>query len=223
MISGAGTERVALLAQYPIGLPADYDMDIIRRRVCDRGAALDHRDGLTVKAYAVTERGVDGAAINSYAPFYLWGSTRAAAHFHYGGGGFAGIVSDFGRPSVRTWLPVAARRGGLPAARVDTLELREWLLAPDVDPAGVAEWMRAEVRSGDDEMHWTATGIDVTAWRAVLIRTTARGADAWPSGASAGAGDAALAAPASEADTTRYRVLHVSEPAGHPDARPLPP
>lgn len=217
MISGAGTERVALLAQYSIGLPADYDMDIIRRRVCDRGAALDHRDGLTVKAYAITECGVDGAAINSYAPFYLWGSTHAAAHFHYGGG-FAGIVSDFGRPSVRTWLPVAARRGSLPAARVDTMELREWLLAPDVDPAAVAERMRAEVLRGDGEMHWTATGIDVTAWRAVLIRTTGRGADAWPSGAPAGASDAALAALAREAGTTRYRVLHVSEPAGHPDA-----
>ncbi len=60
-----------MLMQYPIGLPADYDMNVIRERVRTRGSALDDRAGLNLKAYCVRERAVDGSSVNAYAPFYL--------------------------------------------------------------------------------------------------------------------------------------------------------
>ena len=72
-----------LMAHYPINLPTDYDMGIIRERVRTRGSALDDREGLVMKAYCVREAGVDGATGNQYAPFYLWADTAAAGQFHW--------------------------------------------------------------------------------------------------------------------------------------------
>ena len=43
--------------QYGIGLPADYDMGIIRRRTADKGHLLDDFDGLVFKAYLHASRG----------------------------------------------------------------------------------------------------------------------------------------------------------------------
>ncbi len=86
--------------QYEITLPADYDMMIIRRRVADTGHALDDRAGLALKAYAIRERGAAGAAVNQYAPFYLWHDAAAMGHFLVGGGGFDRIIRSFGRPPV---------------------------------------------------------------------------------------------------------------------------
>ncbi len=92
-----------IAAQYEIALPRDYDMQIIHRRIAERGSALDDRVGLGLKAYLVQDV-ADGAPANSYAPFYLWNDAAAMADFHWGGKGFAGIVKDFGRPEVRTWI-----------------------------------------------------------------------------------------------------------------------
>jgi len=86
--------------QYRITLPADYEMDIIRRRVATRGSALDAFDGLGLKAYLVRDR-ANGSPINQYAPFYLWADAAGMRRFLWGGAGFGGIVADFGRPAVR--------------------------------------------------------------------------------------------------------------------------
>src|ERR1700712_1556022 len=99
-----------LATQYEIPLPTDYDMGIIRRRVADRGHLLDEYPGLTLKAYLVQDVG-SGAQQNSYAPFYLWADTGATASFFWGGGGFSGIVRDFGRPRVSTWVGADFRHG----------------------------------------------------------------------------------------------------------------
>ncbi|MBE1160207.1 DUF4865 family protein [Dyella acidiphila] len=87
--------------QYRIGLPADYDMDIIRRRIAERGHLTDKLPGLAFKAYLYAGRDAVGGE-NLYAPFYLWHSTEGMNAF-LGGAGFAGVVASFGRPLVRTW------------------------------------------------------------------------------------------------------------------------
>jgi hypothetical protein len=90
--------------QYRIALPADYDMEIIRRRIAERGHLTDHFPHLAFKAYlfadhsAATGRGGE----NLYAPFYLWHNTQGMNEF-LGGAGFAGVVESFGRPIVQTW------------------------------------------------------------------------------------------------------------------------
>lgn len=100
-------QGISWLAQYPIRLPADYQMVIIRRRVRERGSALDAREGLALKLYGIREVDVLGSPVNEYAPFYLWRKAESMSQFHWGGGGFEGIVRDFGRPAVHTWLPAA--------------------------------------------------------------------------------------------------------------------
>ena len=89
--------------QYTLALPADYDMEIIRKRVLTRSHRTDGFPGLEAKAYLLRERGVDGSPVNLYGSFYLWRETEGMNRFLWGGEGFGGIVSDFGRPAVRHW------------------------------------------------------------------------------------------------------------------------
>jgi hypothetical protein len=44
--------------QYRIALPADYDMDIIRRRIAERGHLTDDFPQLSFKAYLYADRSV---------------------------------------------------------------------------------------------------------------------------------------------------------------------
>jgi hypothetical protein len=83
--------------QYRIGLPADYDMDIIRRRIAERGHLTDDFPQLAFKTYLYA-----AGRENVYAPFYLWHGHEGMNAF-LGGPGFAGVVESFGRPIVRTW------------------------------------------------------------------------------------------------------------------------
>ncbi len=57
--------------QYAFTLPADYDMQIIRRRMADRGHMTDGFAGLGVKDYLIREHGKAASALNQYAPFYF--------------------------------------------------------------------------------------------------------------------------------------------------------
>jgi len=86
--------------QYTIKLPADYDMEIIRRRVADTGHRFDDWPGLAFKAFLISERSA-GATANRYAPFYLWNNTDGLNEFLYGPG-FAGLSGSFGRPRLST-------------------------------------------------------------------------------------------------------------------------
>lgn len=184
-----------LATQYTIPLPADYDMTVIRRRVAERGHLLDDYPGLGLKAYLVRDR-AGGATHNQYAPFYLWTDTGAAASFLWGGGGFAGIVRDFGRPAVSTWVGVDFRRGPAygSAAASATLERRP--LPPGEDPSVEAERLRRVLDDGAerDDVLSIAAAIDPARWEAVMF--TLRAADASTPG-----------------DGTVFEVLHVSEPA----------
>ncbi len=189
--------------QYELTLPADYDMGIIRKRVATYGHLLDDRPGLGLKAYLIRERGLDGSPVNQYAPFYLWREVGAAAHFLVGGGGFQGIIRDFGRPTVRQWAGVAAFAG---PARVggDALSAagrRLTALPADRDGSGLhlAEVMEREIEAARvlaqrADVHTVALGVDPTGWQ--LLRFAL-----WRQ-----------EIPADVDDTERYRVLHVSVP-----------
>jgi hypothetical protein len=90
--------------QYGFALPADYDMDVIRRRITDKGHLLDDFPGLAFKAYLHATR-ADArlpSRENLYAPFYLWHDADAMQRFLCGEG-FANLAGAFGWPSVRHW------------------------------------------------------------------------------------------------------------------------
>ncbi|MEV4474920.1 DUF4865 family protein [Nonomuraea sp. NPDC049504] len=187
--------------QYEITLPADYDMTIIRKRVADRGHLLDDRAGLGLKAYLIRERGIDGSPVNQYAPFYLWNDTGAMARFVFGGGGFQGIVSDFGRPAVLHWTGVACHAGPARTAPPRAAS-RRLTPVPDLDSIE-REAERLRELSRQDGVHTAALAVDPHHWQIVRFvlwaETSAQDADA----------------------TERYEVLHLSAPAldGLPEGR----
>jgi hypothetical protein len=177
--------------QYEVTLPGDYDMGVIRERVARRGAALDDFAGLGLKAYLIRERGVDGSAVNQYAPFYLWQSPAGMNRFLWGGGGFQGIVRDFGRPAVRRWAGVALLHGPEFTAVPRAATRRTERLPDHVDPALSVERALAEL-SVVPGVHSTALAVDPYTWE--LVRFTLWADEAPPEG-------------------DRFRVLHLSAPA----------
>ncbi|MFI6508982.1 DUF4865 family protein [Streptosporangium sp. NPDC050855] len=189
--------------QYEITLPADYDMRIIRERVARAGHLLDDRAGLGLKAYLIRERGADGSPVNQYAPFYLWNDAGAMAHFLVGGGGFQGIVRDFGRPPVHHWTGLGAVAG--PARATAPAAASRHLAAlpadPDPDATGLGlagriarETERLRALARREGVHTAALALDPRDWR--LLRFVL-----WQD-----------AVPGDEDATERYEVLHLSAP-----------
>ncbi|GAA3421053.1 DUF4865 family protein [Streptosporangium vulgare] len=193
--------------QYEIGLPADYDMGIIRERVATRGHALDGYAGLGLKAYLIRERGVDGSAVNQYAPFYLWSSLTGMNDFLWGGGGFQNIVRDFGRPVVRHWTGVGYERGPSSAAVPRAASRRTDPIPADTDPAAVVERALAGLRrhAGTPGVHSAALAVDPRHWE--LVRFTLWEHEVPGAGDGAGEEDEA-----GKGNGVAYRVLHLSAP-----------
>ncbi|MFF5787980.1 DUF4865 family protein [Streptomyces sp. NPDC012693] len=189
--------------QYEITLPADYDMEIIRKRVAVGGHVLDDRAGLGLKAYVIRERGTDGSPVNQYAPFYLWNDAGAMAQFLVGKGGFQNIVRDFGRPAVHHWAGIACHAGpartAFPRAASRRLTPIPADSDPDADGLGLATLIEREVEelrgvARREDVHTAALAFDPQSWQ--LMRFVL-----W---------EAAVAP--DEAATERYEVLHLSAP-----------
>ena len=180
--------------QYQISLPADYDMEIIRRRVRTRGAALDAFAGLGLKAYLIRER-ENGSPVNQYAPFYLWHSIEGMNRFLWGGGGFHGIVNDFGRPLVEHWTGVGYERGPAFASTPRAATRRTQPVPPGIDPTSFVARELGSLRehAAVPGVHSAALAVDPRLWE--LIRFTL-----WEHSAPRQDGD------------IRYEVLHLSSP-----------
>ena len=180
--------------QYEITLPADYDMKIIRERVATRGRAMDDFGGLGLKAFIIRERGVDGSPVNQYAPFYLWDAVGGMNRFLWGGGGFRGIVDDFGRPEVRHWTGAAFERGPAYGATPRAATRRTEPVPAGADPEEVAEAAIEELRerARTPGVHTTALAVDPRHWEIVHFTL-------WED-----------TPPAAEG--ARYEVLHLSSP-----------
>jgi hypothetical protein len=182
--------------QYSIPLPADYDMAIIKNRVATRGHALDAYLGLGAKAYLIREVGIDDSAVNCYAPLYVWRSTEAAARFLWRGDGFGGIVRDFGRPSVWTWLGGRFQAGRHAGATVPAaVHIQRRPLPAEVDPGQIATATDdlLDAATQNDGVHIAGYAIDPTTWNAIEIRLVAASVPA-------------------EAGEVRYQLLHLSKP-----------
>lgn len=190
-----------LALHYDIRLPRDYDMGIVRDRVATRGHALDDRAGLHLKAYLVRDVAT-GAPVSSYSPFYLWADDAAAAHFLWGGGGFAGIVRDFSRPRVQTWLSGLHLPGTAPTTptRADLT----WVgLAAGTDLDALAATAADAVReaAGHPAAHSATSLLDPQTWTLTLV--SLRADDPGPSPFEDWPG-------ASRTET--FEVLHLSAP-----------
>lgn len=179
---------------YRIALPADYDMGVIRHRVATRGHLLDAFPGLGQKAYLIRERGAEGSPVNEYAPFYLWNTPEGMNRFLWGGG-FQGIVDDFGRPVVQHWTGLGFERGPAVDEAPRAAARRSRPLAAGEHLAEVFERELKELRelAALPGVHSAALLVDPRHWE--LLRFTL-----WQDTAP------------DEPDTERFRVLHLSRP-----------
>ncbi|MCK8680779.1 DUF4865 family protein [Streptomyces lichenis] len=181
-----------LAMQYEIGLPADYDMDVIRHRVATRGRLLDDFPGLGFKAYLIRDR-ADGAPVNAYAPFYLWRAPEGMNAFLWGAG-FQGIVDDFGRPPVRQWPGLAYREGAAAAAAPQWATRRLLRIDQDASPARAVEAAEEEHErlARREGVVAAVAAVDASRWEVLRL--------------------ALWAGEAPEDEGEVYRVLHLSEP-----------
>jgi hypothetical protein len=147
--------------QYSITLPADYDMDIIDRRIAEKGHLTDGFPGLVFKAYLSAR----GAPDNLYAPFYLWRDAEGMNRF-LSGPGFAGLTRSFGWPVVRIWSAWAVRLGDLRQARHATRETGT--IEPHADLAALR--MRHQSGADGDGALASIAGFEPTTWTAMCFR-----------------------------------------------------
>jgi hypothetical protein len=183
--------------QYRISLPADYDMDIIRRRIAERGYLTDDFPHLAFKAYlyANCTAAYANGRENLYAPFYLWHHHEGMNAF-LGVAGFAGVVASFGRPIVRMWSVWRAEAAAdLSAARYATREI-----APISAYAALAASRNEEEAKVQDDVERGAlaaiSAFDPTSWTLMRFRL-------WP--------DAMDRPQGHDADV--YAIGHISQPS----------
>ena len=178
---------------YRFALPADYDMEIVRRRIVEKGPLLDNFPNLKFKAYLWAERGI-GSHENLYAPFYLWENSQGLNDFVCGDG-FATVSRAFGWPQVKTWAVWSAALSDEAAhARFATCEISA--IAPH---SPLSEWRR---RDGEAAQEAVASGgalaavaaFEPTNWTRVRLRLWG---EAPPAGCETG---------------QIYRVGHLSRP-----------
>lgn len=174
--------------QYAIGLPTDYDMQIIRDRVARTGHLLDGFGGLGFKAYLIRER-ANGAPVNEYAPFYVWHDIDGMRSFCWGEPGYSAIVRDFGRQPIRDWTVVEVATGPSALDRARSMSITTRPLPEGAPAAVVGELTGDFLRSVRPTTVRRVAAVDVTTWTLLLA-------------------DLSAEPPTDPAD---YEVLHVSQ------------
>ncbi|MGR8015247.1 DUF4865 family protein [Bacillus sp. RM3] len=81
--------------QYHVDLPADYDMNIIRKRALNNGWKTDGYQDLLFKAYLITEKDKHRSLNNGYCPLYIWKQSEGMTDFVFKGS-FDHILRSFG-------------------------------------------------------------------------------------------------------------------------------
>ena len=96
---------IMIVMQYRFTLPADYNMEIIQKRIRENGANFNSFPGLLFKffLYSRKDERPQLAKENSYAPLYVWKSADAMMHFLQSQN-FVKLTQDFGWPQIDTWL-----------------------------------------------------------------------------------------------------------------------
>lgn len=153
--------------QYSFVLPADYDMEIIVRRIRDKGHLLNGFPHLRFKAYLFADR-TDGDITsneNLYAPFYLWDGPEGADRF-LTGPGFDVLARDFGRPSVQTWIGWHAELGSdLSQAGYASREIRLIPADSDLQALRARNVEATRIALTDNEAVACVTAFDPTNWK----------------------------------------------------------
>ena len=181
-----------IIAHYAHRLPADYDVEIIRKRARERGPLWDALPELYFKGFLLRERGRHGAIAHEYSSLYLWRKDEGFRDFLIDGR-TRSVTDSFGRPAIETRVALDARKGAGRWARFAYKQQHDVPLDADLSEVFAAEIAgnrEAAERAGTVA---AAVGIDTQNWRITRILLSERE----PEGA---AGEEA------------YQVLHLATP-----------
>ncbi|KAB1584539.1 DUF4865 family protein [Burkholderia cepacia] len=181
-----------LTAYYAHRLPADYDLDIIRHRVRERGKLWDDTPDLVFKGFLLREAGRYGATENGYASFYLWHNEQAFAGF-VTGGRYRVVTDSFGRAPIDVQVALDARKGSASTGRFVRLEAVDIPADADLKATLAREVARNREVAARQGVVAAAVSLDSLRWRLTRAVVTEHEPD------DGGAG-------------TVYQVLHLASP-----------
>ncbi|VWB78201.1 DUF4865 family protein [Burkholderia metallica] len=181
-----------LTAYYVHRLPADYDLDIIRDRVRERGRLWDDTPELVFKGFLLREAGRYGATENGYASLYLWRNEQAFAGF-VTDGRYRVVTDSFGRAPIDVQVALDARKGSASTARFVLLEAVDIPADADLDATLAQEIARNREAAARQGVIAAAVSVDPLRWRLTRIRVSEHEPD------DSGAG-------------TVYQVMHLARP-----------
>ncbi|WP_175842229.1 DUF4865 family protein [Burkholderia arboris] len=153
-----------LTAYYVHRLPADYDLDIIRQRVRERGRLWDDTPDLLFKGFLLREAGRYGATENGYASFYLWRNEQAFAGF-VTDGRYRVVTDSFGRAPIDTQVALDARKGRASTGRFARLETIEIPADADLDATLAGAVARNRDVAARQGVVAAAVSLDPLRWR----------------------------------------------------------
>ncbi|ALM82929.1 DUF4865 family protein [Bordetella sp. N] len=181
-----------LIAHYTHRLPADYDLDIIRRRAKERGKLWDATPRLYFKGFLFREAGQLGAISHSYSSLYLWQDDQGLRDFLLENR-YKTVTDSFGRANIDTRIVLDARRGAAKEANYLQKEEVDIPLDQDLAEAYALELERNRAVAAQRGVVAATVGVDTTAWRftRVVLREANEGA---------------------AKDAVSYEVLHLARP-----------
>jgi len=181
-----------IITHYAHRLPADYDVDIIRKRAKARGHLFDGIPELCFKAFLLRERGRFGAIANEYSSLYLWRKDDGFRDFLVDGR-TKSVTDSFGRPQIETRFALDAHRGRAGEARYAYTNEQD--IAPDTDltAAFAAEIERNRERALAPDIVAAAVGVDARSWKLTRVLLSAHELDPAEAG-------------------TAYEILHLAKP-----------
>lgn len=170
-----------IIAHYIHRLPADYDLEVIRRRAAARGPQWDATPELHFKAFLLREEGRFGAIASSYSSLYLWRRAEAFTDF-VTSDGFKVVTGSFGRPAIETRAVLDARKGAAREVRFAYKEELDIALDADLPAVAAAEVQRNREAAAQPGIVAAAVGLDVLNWRVTRLRLSEHAPTAQSSG-----------------------------------------
>jgi Domain of unknown function (DUF4865) len=181
-----------ILVYYAHRMPADYDLEALRRWLKERGGVWDAVPELYFKAFLLREAGRFGAIANNFSSLYLWQHDKAFRDWLVRGG-YRVVTDIIGRAEIETFLALDAFRGKARQARFLYRDDIAIPLDADLTEAFATEIALARQRATQSDVISAIVGLDPRNWKFVRILLSEAEPDASPRGVA-------------------YQIAHLSRP-----------
>jgi Domain of unknown function (DUF4865) len=156
------------IIHYGHRLPANYDINLIRKRAAERGHLFDAIPELHFKAFLLRERGQYGAIESEYSSLYVWRKDEGFRNFLVDGR-YKSVTDSFGRAAIETRVALDARKGSGRVARFVYKQEQDIALDADLTSVFAAEIERNGAIARQKSTLVAAVGLDTQNWRITRI------------------------------------------------------